>query len=127
MLEKRTRMARLYDCYGSLLTPKQRDLLTMYYHEDLSLAEIASEVGISRQAVYDVIRRAETALVGYEERLGLLHKQAEMQAGLQELRRIMQQAADKCQGPELDVVLAGLAALDRISASEWCRGDEGGF
>ena len=53
VLEKRTRMARLYDCYGSLLTPKQRDLLTMYYHEDLSLAEIASEVGISRQAVYE--------------------------------------------------------------------------
>lgn len=72
ILEKLGRIAQLYDLYGSLLTPKQRDAVRLYYEQDLSLGEIASECMVSRQAVYDLLRRAEAALEKYEQKLGLL-------------------------------------------------------
>ncbi|MCQ2434982.1 MAG: helix-turn-helix domain-containing protein [Oscillospiraceae bacterium] len=61
----------LLDCYGGLLTERQRDLLDGYYNEDLSLAELAEPRGISRQAVHDSIRRGERQLLSFEEQMGL--------------------------------------------------------
>ncbi|MEO3945144.1 putative DNA-binding protein [Gorillibacterium sp. CAU 1737] len=71
VLEKTTRVNLLFDFYGPLLTEKQQTFLTCYFLDDLSLGEIAAEFGISRQAVYEHIRRAEATLEGYEEKLGL--------------------------------------------------------
>ena len=56
------RMAMLFDFYGDLLTERQREFYDLYYNEDLSLAEIAENYGISRQGVRDVIVRAEAAM-----------------------------------------------------------------
>ncbi|MCR5782823.1 MAG: YlxM family DNA-binding protein [Clostridia bacterium] len=64
----------LLDVYGSLLTDKQRDFISYYYDEDLSLAEIAENSGISRQGVRDAIKRAETQLLDLEDKLGILRK-----------------------------------------------------
>lgn len=64
----------LLDCYGSLLTKRQRDLLEGYYDEDLSLAELAEPLGVSRQAVHDSIRRGERQLLSLEEQMGLAHR-----------------------------------------------------
>ena len=61
----------LLDCYGSLLTDRQRSLLEGYYDEDLSLAELAEPLGISRQAVHDSIRRGERLLEAYESQMGI--------------------------------------------------------
>ena len=61
----------LLDCYGSLLTERQRSLLEGYYDEDLSLAELAQPLGISRQAVHDSIRRGERQLAALEEQMGI--------------------------------------------------------
>lgn len=61
----------LLDCYGGLLTERQRDLLDGYYNEDLSLAELAEPRGISRQAVHDSIRRGERQLLAFEAQMGL--------------------------------------------------------
>jgi len=72
--EKRVRFGNLYDIYGGLLTPKQQDIMQKYFYEDLSLGEIAEAAGISRQAVYDLLKRVETALENYEEKLHLLKK-----------------------------------------------------
>lgn len=74
MLEKTTRMNFLYDFYYSLLTPKQQSYMSLYYLDDYSLGEIAEEYEISRQAVYDNIKRTEAMLEEYEEKLGLLEK-----------------------------------------------------
>ena len=74
ILDKLGRIAQLYDLYGPLLTPRQQEAVRLYYEQDLSLAEIASECGVSRQAVYDLLRRAEVALEKYEQKLGLLKK-----------------------------------------------------
>ena len=56
------RMTMLFDFYGDILTERQRELFDLYYNEDLSLAEIAENCGISRQGVRDVIVRAEAIL-----------------------------------------------------------------
>lgn len=73
-LSKTTRINFLFDFYQSLLTDKQRTYMNLYYLEDLSLGEIADEFGISRQAVYDNVRRTETMLEDYEVKLDLFSK-----------------------------------------------------
>ena len=62
----------LFDFYGELLTEKQREYFDLHYNEDLSLGEIAESQGISRQGVWDLIRRAEESLRRYEEKTGLV-------------------------------------------------------
>ncbi|MFD1360311.1 putative DNA-binding protein [Lentibacillus salinarum] len=74
MLEKTTRVNYLFDFYQSLLTPKQRRYMDMYYREDYSLGEISELLQVSRQAVYDNIRRTEKMLESYENKLGLYDK-----------------------------------------------------
>ena len=64
----------LFDFYGELLTEKQREYYDLHYNQDLSLAEIAASSGISRQGVWDNIRRADAALRDAETRLGLVQR-----------------------------------------------------
>ena len=68
------RMTMLFDFYGDLLTDKQREYYDLHYNQDLSLAEIAASSGISRQGVWDNIRRADAALRDTEARLGLVQR-----------------------------------------------------
>lgn len=70
-MAKDLRITFLLDFYGDMLTEKQREVVECYYNEDLSLAEIAEEKGITRQGVRDGIKRAEQQLLEMEERLGL--------------------------------------------------------
>lgn len=72
----------LLDHYGPVLTQRQRDILTEYYDEDLSLSEIAENFGITRQGVRDAIKRAEQQLLEMEERLGLARRFQEIQKAL---------------------------------------------
>ncbi|GGF11277.1 UPF0122 protein [Halobacillus andaensis] len=74
MLEKTTRINYLFDFYQSLLTPKQRNYMELYYLEDYSLGEISENFDVSRQAVYDNIRRTEAMLEEYENKLHLYEK-----------------------------------------------------
>ncbi|HLR70164.1 MAG TPA: putative DNA-binding protein [Pseudogracilibacillus sp.] len=74
MLEKTTRINMLYDFYGQLLTNKQKEYMELYYREDYSLGEIANEIDVSRQAVYDTIKRTEQLLETYERKLKLYEK-----------------------------------------------------
>ena len=68
------RMTTLLDFYGEILTQRQREFFDLYYNEDLSLAEIAENYGISRQGVRDAIVRAETAMEELEDKTGLLKR-----------------------------------------------------
>jgi len=68
------RLGDLFVFYGELLTAKQQDILDLYCHNDLSLGEISEDLEISRQAVYDTIRRSEKLLESYEEKLGLMKR-----------------------------------------------------
>lgn len=69
---KNLEVTLLLDFYGDMLTEKQKDVIDLYYNQDLSLAEIADEVGISRQGVRDSIKRGEAVLFEMEGRLGFL-------------------------------------------------------
>ncbi len=71
-LAGRDRANRMFDAYGALLTPRQQELLRRYYQEDLSLGEIAEQMHVSRQAVHDALRRAQTSLEKFEAALGLV-------------------------------------------------------
>ncbi len=68
------RMTMLFDFYGELLTDRQKEFFDLYYNEDLSLAEIAENYGISRQGVRDVIVRAEAAMTEIEDRTGIIKR-----------------------------------------------------
>ena len=69
-----TQASLLYDFYGQLLSKRQREVMELYHEENLTLAEIADEFGISRQGVHDALKNAEKSLNGYEEKLGLVAK-----------------------------------------------------
>jgi predicted DNA-binding protein YlxM (UPF0122 family) len=95
MVEKTTRINYLYDFYQLLLTSKQRSYMSHYYLDDFSLGEIAHEYGVSRQAVYDNIKRTEAILEVYEEKLLLFQK-------FQERREIIKQMELSLAGGKLD-------------------------
>ena len=71
-MAKDLKFASLLDIYGGVLTDKQREMLELYYNEDLSLSEIAANEGISRQGVRDSIKRGEEALLELEEKIGVV-------------------------------------------------------
>ena len=74
MFTKDLNIGFLLDFYGDILTERRRDALDFYYNNDMSLSEIAEEMGISRQGVRDLIKKAEEELLFYEEKLGLAKK-----------------------------------------------------
>ena len=71
-IEKTNYMNTLFEFYGDLLTSKQKGYLSLYYGDDYSLGEIAEDFEVSRQAVYDNIKRTEKILTDYEEKLQLV-------------------------------------------------------
>ena len=73
------RMTMLYDFYGDVLTDRQKEFYDLYYNEDLSLAEIAENYGITRQGVRDVIVRAEAILTELEDKTGIIRRFHKMQ------------------------------------------------
>jgi predicted DNA-binding protein YlxM (UPF0122 family) len=93
MLEKTTRMNYLYDFYYSLLTPKQQSYMSLYYLDDYSLGEIAEEYDVSRQAVYDNIKRTEAMLEEYEEKLLLLQKFQERTKLIRDMKVLLNEAS----------------------------------
>ncbi|MEJ8776951.1 putative DNA-binding protein [Pseudogracilibacillus sp. ICA-222130] len=92
MLEKTAKMNMLYDFYQTLLTDKQREYMELYYYEDYSLGEIATETNVSRQAIYDNIKRTEQILMNYEEKLQLYEKFLQREALLVKLEAQLTEA-----------------------------------
>lgn len=72
--EKDLKWSLYYDQYGEFLTEKQKRMITLYYNDDYSLAEIAEELGISRQGVLDGLKRAQKKLQDMEEKLHLVQE-----------------------------------------------------
>lgn len=92
MFEKDMSMGFLLDFYGEILTERKKNVLDMYYNEDLSLAEISNIVGISRQGVRDILKKAESELLFYEEKLGLAHRFNELCKSADRIAEMAKQA-----------------------------------
>ena len=74
----RARIAMLLDCYGKMLTEKQFSAMDLYFQEDFTLSEIAEQTGITRQGVWDNIRRGEKLLTDMENKLHLVERFSEI-------------------------------------------------
>ena len=74
VMNKILEQALLYDFYGELLTPHQKEIYEQFVLEDLSLSEIAEGAGISRQGVHDLVKRCQRSLEGYEAKLHLVER-----------------------------------------------------
>lgn len=95
MYNKIVQIALLFDFYGQLLTEKQIEAVDMYYNNDLSLGEISEQLGISRQGVYDTLKRAEKTLFGYEEKLGLVGRFTEQKQSMERITQILDEILEK--------------------------------
>lgn len=82
MYESTVERTMLFDFFGELLTAKQKEYFHLHYNEDMSLSEIAEQEGISRQGVWDIIRRGEATLRSTEARTGLVHRFLELQGAV---------------------------------------------
>lgn len=98
-MEKHIEISMLVEIYGKLLTEKQYQVISDYYNEDLSLSEIAENNNISRQGVRDIIKKGESKLFEYEEKLQIMKKTQEnektIQLILSQLSRIQDNSSDK--------------------------------
>ena len=99
--DDRIRFGSLYEIYGALLTEKQRQCLELYFCEDLSLAEIAEEMQVSRQAIHDLLKRVEQTLEHYEEMLGFLRRMERTRQLTEEAKAILDSAAEKRQNKQV--------------------------
>ncbi|MBQ9757260.1 MAG: YlxM family DNA-binding protein [Clostridia bacterium] len=88
-MEKNVEISLLLSFYKNMLTERQADTAELYYNEDLSLSEIGTELGISRQGVRDNLKRAENTLYDVEEKLGLAKRFLEIKSRLGEIDSII--------------------------------------
>lgn len=90
----------LYDFYGELLTPHQKEIYEQFVLDDLSLSEIAEGAGISRQGVHDLVRRCQKALEEYEEKLRLVERFLSIKEKVGKIDRILEEWEEKKEDPE---------------------------
>ena len=86
-LEKSIYINELYDLYGSLLTKKQQEMIELYYCDDLSLSEISEQFNISRNAVYDCLKKGIKQLENYEKELKLHKKEQELEEYFKKVKK----------------------------------------
>ena len=104
--------ALLYDFYGELLTPHQKEIYEQFVLDDLSLGEIAQDAGISRQGVHDLVKRCQKALEGYEAKLHLVERFLSVKQKVGEIDRMLEEWEEKKENPD-EIV----RRIRRISAS----------
>lgn len=109
MEENTVTKALLFDFYGELLTDKQKEYFDLRYNEDYSLAEIAELGGLSRQGVWDILRRAEETMRRMEEKTGIVRRYLERRAQIAAIRRELDGLL-----PENETTRALLARLDGL-------------
>lgn len=93
MYQKNLDFVLLFDFYGVLLTEKQKDIFDMYYNNDYSLSEIANIYDVSRQGVYDIIKRTEALLTKWESNLKLVQRFSTQQEKLKEVLSFIKSAS----------------------------------
>ena len=111
MFEKNLQLAELIDVYAELLSERQQRLLDLYYNQDLSLGEIAEDVGISRQGVRDSLKKAERELVFFESKLHLVARESAVREAGAKLQALAASNPDLVKAAEALIAAAGGEAL----------------
>lgn len=114
MEEGRLMQSMLLDFYGELLTEKQRECYDLHFNEDLSLSEIAEQAGVSRQGVWDNIRRAEAALQEMEAKTGLIRRFRDTRRGLEALRELLGELRGETEGRARELADQAADAVERL-------------
>lgn len=114
MEDSRLTRSMLLDFYGELLTEKQREYFDLHYNEDLSLAEIAEMSGVSRQAVWDMIRRAEATMLAIEEKTGLMRRYNEQSTAVAMMKDKLKRLGEITQGEAKAISEALAEMLDSL-------------
>ena len=128
MASKNLEMGYLLDFYGEVLTEKQREMMSQYYHDDLSLSEIGENFGITRQGARDAIKHGEITLLELERKVGFAARYRRVQQTLEELEQLVIDARFECTGPHarlttveyvktLNKILAMLRSIDEVNES----------
>ena len=127
-MAKNLEISYLLDFYGEVLTEKQRDVMEQYYNDDLSLAEIADNFGITRQGARDAIKHGGNTLLELEHKVGFAARYRRVQQTLEELEQLVIDARFECTGPRarlstveygktLNKILSMLRSIDEINES----------
>jgi hypothetical protein len=109
VMTKDLNISILMDFYGQLLSERQLDMMDMYYNQDLSLAEIAEEIEISRQGVRDSIKRGEKQLFEFEAKLGLVKRFSDITAQIEKMNEIINNLEDTDEVRELKKISQNLS------------------
>ena len=109
----------LYDFYGVLLTDKQREVMELYHEENYSIVEIADELGVTKQAIHENLRKSEKILRSYEEKLGLMKSLLETRELIEAIDKKIDVLIRKAQESGRDEAEEGLKEIrDMISNLE---------
>ena len=111
-MEKNIQIGMLYEFYGKLLTEKQSYVIDSYYNNDLSLSEIADEIGITRQGVQKQIKDAEKFLIDCEEKLGFVNEYYTNKNKINEIKSILEKIKKESNNKQIDIVLDKLDELN---------------
>ena len=105
-INKNMRISLLLEIYGNLLTTKQKQILTDFYDNNMSLGEIAENTSTSRQAVNDIIKRSQKILENYESKLILLEKFNKIKSDITSIKKIVVNNGNKTSiNTKLDKIL----------------------
>lgn len=113
-MEKLVEIGILFDFYGKLLSDRQYQVIDLYYIYDLSLAEIGEEMDITRQGVFDTLKRAELKLYEYEDTLGLTRKFIKIEDTLKDILQISAELKDYSKKNSLDFVYVKAQKIENI-------------
>ncbi len=95
MLERLEEIGKLFDYYSNLLNTKHKEVLELYYFQDMSLSEISEILNVTRQGVFDLLKRAENNLQFYEKNLGLIEKNKKIIIDLEKIKDSLINDADE--------------------------------
>ena len=114
MFAKNMNISLLLDFYGDILSERRREIMELYYNEDLSLAEIAEIKGISRQGVRDSVKKSETELAELEEKLGLAEKFKKLKSEIASIGDELARAANCADGETADKITEAVSRLKKL-------------